>query len=131
MKASGLSCSIFLLFCLSSIPAGRSGQQTREAPPPLFIQFFCPSYPVSTRSPITLFGDIFGTEDPDKLKGISFCWKISRGKFLSGQGTRLMTFQANTTEKDVVEVRFHVEGGPPELNFQSSCLLTIDPRCSL
>ena len=103
-------------------------------PPHLSVQLQCPKYPVSGRSPITLYADILGTDDPEILKPITFKWRVSGGELVSGQGTRsivLDVLKNESTPVTEVKVRLEADGGPPSMVFENSCNLRVDSNCEV
>jgi hypothetical protein len=108
--------------------------QTIDPPPAISLDFRCPAYTVSGAQPLTLIADILGTENSEIVKPLLFRWSISKGKIKSGQGTPKVTIgdlDRVETRSNAVRVEVVVEGGPPELGNEKSCVIRIDSSCSL
>lgn len=92
----------------------------------------CPAYPVSGKFPISLNADVYGTEDSEILKDIVFRWNVSEASIVSGQGTRNIVLDPSMKSGlSEIKIDLEVEGGPPELVYQASCVLKVDSQCSL
>lgn len=105
-----------------------------DVPPAISLDFRCPSYAVSGTQPLTLFADILGTENDEIVKPLRFQWSTSRGKIESGQGTSKITIvglDRLDTRSETLWAKVFVTGGPPELGNEKSCVVTVDPKCSL
>ena len=108
----------------------RSPQAQKMDPPPaISLEFRCPTYPVSGAQPLILIADIFGIEDREEVRPLVFRWSISSGKIKSGQGTPEIVVGNLGRNRNKIKVDLVVEGGPPELGTENSCLLTVDPKC--
>lgn len=105
--------------------------QNIDPPPAISLDFRCPSYPVSSAQPLTLFADILGTEDREVVRPLVFRWTISSGKIERGQGTPQVDIAGLPASRIGLRVKVIVEGGPPELGNEKTCVLTVDPVCSL
>lgn len=110
----------------------RSPQAQKGDPPPaISLDFRCPAYPVSGAQPLKLFADILGTEDPEIVRPLVFRWTISGGKIQSGQGTTEITVAGPDGHHTELRADLLVEGGPPELGNEKSCVVRINPLCLL
>jgi hypothetical protein len=122
---------VAILYAIS--PSSRLAQNI-DLPPAISLDFRCPTYAVSGTQPLTLFADILGTENDEIVKPLHFQWSSSKGRIQSGQGTPSITIvglndldsRSNSLRVDLV-----VAGGPPELGNEKSCVVRIDPTCSL
>lgn len=119
----GILLSGILLSIRSSIA------QKTDPPPAISLDFRCPAYPVSGAQPLMLTADILGTEDRSIVKPLVFNWNISSGKIASGQGTSKIVLADLGNSRNEIKVNLIVEGGPPELGKEKSCILNIDPGC--
>ena len=121
---------IGMLFVITPTP--RFAQDI-DPPPPISLDFRCPTYAVSGSQPLILFADILGTEDNEIVKPLRFRWSISKGKMESGQGTPKITvvdLDDLDTKSYSLRVDVDVSGGPPELGNHKSCVVTVDPTCT-
>jgi hypothetical protein len=108
--------------------------QTIDPKPAIELQFYCPKYPVCGFQPLTLNADILGTEDAEVLKPMIFRWTTSTGTIEKGQGTSKITLsnlKNPPSRVNSVTVNITVDGGPPELGNEKSCVMRIDSMCSV
>jgi hypothetical protein len=113
------------------IPLRSPIAQDIAPPPAISLDFRCPSYPVSGAQPLTLVADILGTEDREVVRPLVFRWSISNGKIERGQGTPEIHIASLPASRIGLQVKVIVDGGPPELGNEKSCVLTVDPMCFL
>jgi len=121
----GIILSVILLFARSP------HAQNVDPPPAISLDFRCPTYSVSGAQPLKLFADILGTEDPEIIRPFVFRWTISGGKIQSGQGTTEITVTGPDSNRNELGVNLVVEGGPPELGNEKSCVVKVNPACLL
>jgi hypothetical protein len=120
---------------LSFVPGGFLSNLTattqhppRMVTPVTYIQ--CPSYPVSGKSPITLHASVSVAEDD--LKNIVYKWNVSQASIVSGQATKDIVLTPSVKSAiSELKINLEIEGGPPELVYQASCTLMVDPECTL
>jgi len=121
------------LICIVAFTSISVGTTQRVGPPRLLlVDLFCPNYPVSGTSTISLRADVLGTNDYELLDRIVFKWSVSDASIVSGQGTRNIMLKPRLNS-GVSEIRIDVqaEGGPPQLHNEKSCVLTVNSNCSL
>jgi hypothetical protein len=71
--------------------------------------------------------------DEEQAKRIRFKWQLSGAKLLNGQGTgKIMIDPAGlqTTGIGCIDVKLEIEGGPPDLPREKTCVLRVDPKCT-
>lgn len=110
------------------IPTARTQHPPRALGLSTHIQ--CPAYPISSKSPIGLHADVYGTEDGEILKGIVFKWTVSQAAIVSGQGTRNIVL-APSARSGEIKINLEVEGGPPDLTYEASCVLAVNSECAM
>jgi hypothetical protein len=105
-------------------------------PPRVALDFRCPAYVLAGNAPITLYAEVIGARrllDEEQAKRILFKWELSGAQLLSGQGSGKILIDPaglQTTGISCIDVKLEVEGGPPDLQRQKTCLLKVDPECS-
>jgi hypothetical protein len=70
--------------------------------------------------------------DEQQAKRILFKWELSQGRLLSGQGTGKVAVDTSSIGKNeisCVEVKLQVDGGPPYMESEKTCKVTVDPKC--
>lgn len=123
-----LTGSLFsLVLGFLSIPTARTQHPPRAQGLSTYIQ--CPDYPISSKSPISLHADVYGTEDGEILKDIVFKWSVSQASIVSGQGTRNIVFEP-FAKSGQIKINLEVEGGPPDLTYEASCVLAVNSECA-
>jgi hypothetical protein len=125
-SATLMGCSF--VFTASSIPR----QQTPHLPR-LALNFRCPNYVLPGAAPLSLEADVFGTQDSESVKGLTFNWQLSAAKIISGQGSRKIAIESATLPVNrisTISAVVTVEGGPPEMISRQSCILRVNPSCS-
>jgi hypothetical protein len=109
-------------------------QKTNEQPR-AGLELRCPTYSLACCQPMTLQADVFGDKETlgeEQAKLIAYRWEVSGGKIISGQGTAKIKIDAGelpSSGVDSIRVTLRLDGGPPELEKEKSCTLTIDPNC--
>lgn len=118
---------------LLSIVLAGSQTATSQHPPrslTLLTYIQCPAYPISGNAPISLHAGVSGTEDSEILKNIVFNWSVSEASIVSGQGTRNIVFDSFAKiGVSEIKVNLEIQGGPPELVYQASCVLAVNSQC--
>lgn len=122
--------SVFVLAGSWSTVAETTQHPGRSQTLSTYIQ--CPAYPVSGKSPISLHAGVSGTEDNEILKDIVFKWSVAQASIVSGQGTRNIVLDPSVkTGMSEIKIALEIEGGPPYLVYQASCVLSVNSECSL
>jgi hypothetical protein len=118
---------------LSIVSTGR--QQQIVDRPSVALEFRCPMYILSGKTPIRLRAEVLRARQllgEHRAKQITFSWHTSAGTIKSGQGKPqivLDTHQIRSEDIASLEVRLLIAGGPPELDTEKTCTIRIDPRC--
>ena len=130
------SCCTILLFmcvvaCLVVSPVGKTQESEFGR---MGVEFRCPEYPIACCEPMKLQADVFATKDAlgqEALSSIRFSWEATGGKVISGTRTNEVTVYPDIHSAGVqnVNVILKLDGGPPYLVREKSCVLAIDSRC--
>lgn len=120
----------FILVGSLLTPAETTQHPGRSQTLSTYIQ--CPAYPISGKSTISLHAGVSGTEDNEILKNIVFNWNATQASIVSGQRTRNIVLEpAVKSGLSEIKITLEVEGGPPYLMYQASCVLSVNSECSL
>ncbi len=117
----------FVLGGALSIPTANTQHPQRALG--LSTHIRCPAYPISSKSPISLHADVYGTEDSAILKDIRFKWSVSQASIVSGQGGRNILIDPSVKSGEI-KIDLEVEGGPPDLSYEASCVLAVNSECA-
>ena len=125
-----------IAICLGLGLLAQSGNpQNRSEHLPAILDLRCPAYSIACCQPITMFADVFGIAGTDKdLTKLKYTWEVSAGKITAGQGTARATFDTGEMVSDksrTIRIRLSLDGGPPELEREKSCSITVNPKCRL
>jgi len=118
---------------LSMVNAGR--RQQIVDPPSVALQFRCPTYILSGKTPITLRAEVLRARQllgEHRAKQITFSWHTSAGTITSGEGKPQIVLDPHQIRSDNIaslEVRLQIAGGPPELDTEKTCTIRVDPKC--
>lgn len=110
--------------------------QQNVDPPRMALDFRCPRYVLAGDKPITLYADVVGARellDEQRAKRIMFKWQLSGAKLLSGQGTRKIVIDSAELQSNAIgciDVKLEVEGAPPDLEKEKTCLVRVDRKCA-
>lgn len=110
--------------------------QRNVDPPRVTLDFRCPTYVLAGNAPITMRAEVMGARellDEEIAKRIVFKWGLSGGTLLRGQGTGKIFIDSGGPQRNgnyCIDVKLEVEGGPPELEREKTCLLRVDPKCT-
>lgn len=105
-------------------------------PPRVALDFRCPTYVLAGNAPITMHAEVMGARgllDEEQAKRIRFKWQLSGAKLLTGQGSGKIIIDPaglQTPGIGCIDVKLEVEGGPPDLQREKTCLLRVDPKCN-
>jgi hypothetical protein len=104
-------------------------------PPRVVLDYRCPGYVLSGRSPIVVRADLVGAKallSEQEAARIVFSWSLSEGRLVSGQRTGTIMIDPSGLDPKTVtnlDVRLEIEGAPPDVERDKTCKLKVDPNC--
>jgi hypothetical protein len=114
---------LFLLSALSrsvALSAGRPSTTSRAIPPKCpVISVSCPT----ADRPFTFTAAVYDADSREKISNryVEYCWTLSKGKILLGQGTDSITVDGSSTDMRAITATVDVRGFDSECQTKASC----------
>jgi len=122
-KPQLLSITMILLSALSlsvAVSAGRPSTISKAIPAKCpVIAVSCPT----TDQPFMFTAAVYDADSREKISNlyVEYCWVLSKGKILFGQGTDAITVDASSTDMRGITATVDVRGLDSECKTKASC----------
>ena len=125
-KLQMISIIVILLSALSlsfAVSARRPSTISKPIPPKCpVISVACPT----ADRPFTFTAAVYDADSREKISNryVEYCWTLSKGKILLGQGTDSITVDGSSTEMRSITATVDVRGFDTECKTKASCSIS-------